>query len=85
MTVRITQGGICVDFAANEGHLTVTYQITGGTGRFKGASGDLTLNSTLTAALSNSSGAAVLLTNTGEFEGAAFGAAIDAERQGERQ
>lgn len=85
LTVNITEGGLCVDFAANEGHLTVTYKITGGTGRFNGASGTLTLTSTLHAVLSSASGSAVLLTNTGKFEGTVIGAAMDEERQDERQ
>jgi len=67
------------------GHLTLTYQITGGTGRFNGASGTLTLTAILVPVLENASGAAVLLTNTGEFEGTVFGVAIGEERQDERQ
>ena len=76
LTARITQGAICVDLAAGVGHLTVTYQITGGTGRFKGASGTLTLTATLLPVLYNASNAPALLTNTGEFEGTVFGVDI---------
>lgn len=35
LTVRITEGAVCVDLAAGW-HLAKTYQITGGAGRFKG-------------------------------------------------
>lgn len=86
LMVGITGGAICVDLTALVGRLTVTYQITGGTGRFNGASGALTLNSTLTAVLFDTSNppAAKLLTNMGKFEGTVFGAAIDDEREDER-
>ena len=76
LTVGITQGALCVDLTANVGHLTVAYQITGGTGRFKGASGALTLTATLMPVLYNASNAPALLTNTGEFDGTVFGVAI---------
>jgi len=50
--------------------LTETYQITGGTGRFKGVSGGtLTLRATVRPVLTSASGAHVLLTSTGVFEG----------------
>ena len=71
LTVGVTDGVLCVDFdrPVPVGHLTETYQITGGTGRFKGASGTLQLTGTLSAVLFSASNAAVLLTNTGEFKG----------------
>ncbi len=85
LTVRITGGAVCADLTAGVGHLTVTYQITGGTGRFKGASGTLTLTATLMPVLLNASNAPELLTNTGEFEGTVFGVAIGEVVQDERQ
>jgi len=86
LTVGVTAGSsLCIDLTAGVGHLTLTYQITGGTGRFNGASGTLTLTAILVPVLENASGAAVLLTNTGEFEGTVFGVAIGEERQDERQ
>src|SRR5262249_25215453 len=86
LTVSITEGAICVDLTAGVGHVSFTYQITGGTGRFKSASGMLTLTSELSPVLFNASDAPALLTNTGEFEGTIFGAALEEEdRQEERQ
>lgn len=41
LTTKITDGSVCVDLSIPEGNITVTYQITGGTGRFKNASGTL--------------------------------------------
>jgi hypothetical protein len=60
------------------------YQITGGTGRFTGASGKLTMTATIAPVLRNASNAPALLTNTGEFEGTIVGAEEE-ERQDERQ
>ncbi len=75
MTVNITEGAICIDLTAVVGHLTVTYQITGGTGRFRGASGTLTLTGLLKPVLFDASGNPKLLTNTGKFEGTVLGVA----------
>ena len=75
LTVKITGGAICIDLAAGMAHLTETYQITGGTGRFKGASGALTLTATLIPVVFNASNGVVLATITGEFEGTVLGVA----------
>jgi hypothetical protein len=84
LTVKVTEGALCVDLDHLVGHLTETYQITGGTGRFNGASAScgvaghctLKLTGTLGAVLFDASGAAKLLTNTGEFEGTVSALAI---------
>lgn len=76
MTVNVTGGGICADLNLPTGQLTETYQITGGTGRFKSASGNLTLTGTLLPILSDPSGNPKLLANTGEFEGTVLGVAV---------
>lgn len=46
LTVSLTQGGDCIDFVHMVGHCTVTFSISGGTGRFKNASGVLTYTET---------------------------------------
>jgi hypothetical protein len=69
LTVTVTEGVLCVDLDNMVGHLTETYQITGGTGRFKGASGALQSAGRLKPVLFSASNAAVLLTNTGELKG----------------
>jgi hypothetical protein len=43
LTYKIKDGHSCIDFTAAAANTTVTQQITGGTGRFKNASGTLTL------------------------------------------
>jgi hypothetical protein len=85
LTVNITEGAICIDFAAGMAHLTENYQITGGTKRLKGASGTLTLTATLIPALFNASNGVVLATNTGKFEGTVFGVDIGEEGRDEQQ
>jgi hypothetical protein len=86
LTVGVTAGSsICIDFAAGMAHLTTNYQITGGTGRFKGASGALTLTATLMPVLFTASGGVPLTTDTGEFEGTVSGVAIGEDGQDERQ
>ena len=87
LAVGITGGTLCVDLVAQPpvGHLTETYQITGGTGRFKGATGTLALKATLGAVLFDTSGMAKFLMSTGELEGTVVRAAVEEERQGEQQ
>ena len=85
LIVTVVDGSGCVNPAAGKAALIVNYQITGGTGRFTGASGDLTMTATLMAVLRNASNAPALLTNTGKFEGTIFRAALeDEEREDER-
>jgi len=84
LTVKVTQGAICIDLSARMAHLTEIYQITGGTGRFKGASGALTLMATLIPVLFNASNGVELATMTGEFEGTVFGVARGEDGQDER-
>jgi len=69
VTLMEGEGVLCVDLDHGVGHLTETYQITGGTGRLKGASGTLQLTGKLMPVLFSASGQPVLLTNTGELKG----------------
>ena len=69
LTVTVTEGVLCVDVDHLVGHLTETYQITGGTGRFKGASGTLQSTGKLKPVLFSAANATVLLTNVGELKG----------------
>ena len=69
LMVNLTDGGDCIDFAANEAHCTLTLQVTGGTGRFQGATGVLTLTETATPILADASSNPVFFTETGEFKG----------------
>jgi hypothetical protein len=73
LKVNLTDGGDCIDFAANQAQCTLTFQVTGGTGRFKNASGGLTFTETSTPLLSDASSNPVFFTETGEFTGTISG------------
>ena len=75
LKVNLMEGGDCIDFAANEAHCTLIFQIAGGTGRFQGAFGILTLTETATPILSDASNNPVFFTETGEFTGMISGVA----------
>jgi hypothetical protein len=69
LMVNLTDGGDCIDFAANQAQCTLTFHVTGGTGRFQGATGALTLTEASTPILSDASSNPVFFTETGEFTG----------------
>ena len=73
LIVTIKDGSGCVNPAAGNAALTVNYQVTGGTGRFEGATGTLTYTATMTPVLLNASNAPALLTLTGEIDGTVSG------------
>ena len=85
MTVKVTGGGLCVDLAAGVAQFGLTYQITGGTGRFEGASGSLTRTAIWTPVLFDSNNGVLMGTDTGQFEGTVSGPGIKGEGQDERQ
>jgi hypothetical protein len=73
--VNITGGGICLNPGAGMAHLTETYEIARGTGRFKHASGTLNLMVSVVPVVFNAAGGPQLLTMTGKFEGTIAGIA----------
>ena len=74
LNVTLTQGGDCIDLAHMKGHCTLTLQIMGGTGRFKGAKkGVLTYTETAVPVLADASDNPVFFTETGEITGAVSG------------
>ena len=85
LNVKLTQGGDCIDLVANEGHCTLTLQITGGTGRFKDASGVLTYTETALPVLPDYFNNPVFFDETGEFTGTVSGVAGEENGQEERQ
>jgi len=84
LNVKLTDGGDCIDLVANEGHCTLTFQITGGTGRFKDASGILTYTETALPVLSDYFGNPVFFDETGELTGMVSGVDREKNRQEER-
>jgi hypothetical protein len=85
LKVNLTQGDDCVDLAAQEGHCTLTLQITGGTGRFKNASGTLTFTETSVPVLADAVHNPVFFAATGEFTGMVSGVTRGAGREEEQQ
>jgi hypothetical protein len=71
--VQMTQGSDCIDFAAGNAFCTRILQITGGTGRYKSASGMLTLTETVTPVLADSGGNPVFFAATGQVSGTLSG------------
>jgi hypothetical protein len=79
LKVNLTQGADCVDLAAQQAHCTLTLQIAGGTGRFKDASGTLTLNETNVPVLADTLNNPVFFASTGEFTGTVSGVGKDGD------
>jgi hypothetical protein len=75
LKVSLTQGADCIDLAAQQAHCTVTFQITGGTGRFQNAAGTLTLTETVVPVLADAFSNPVFFASTGEFTGTVSGVA----------
>ena len=72
LIVTVKDGSGCVNLVERFSALIVNYQITGGTGRFANASGELTMTATQTPVLRNATNAPALLPIAGQFEGTIF-------------
>jgi hypothetical protein len=78
LKVNLTGGSDCIDFAAGEALCIRVFQVTGGTGRFKNASGGtVTLTMTVVPVLADASNNPVFFAVTGEVTGAVPGVALD--------
>jgi hypothetical protein len=75
LTVSLAEGSACIDLAALQGHFTATYRITGGTGRFKDASGVLTLTETARPVLADAFSNPVFFTEVADLTGTVSGVA----------
>ena len=85
LMVQLTQAGDCIDFMALEAQCTMTFKIMGGTGRFKNASGILTLTETNVPVLADASNNPVFFAPTGEITGTVSGMAAEDGGQAERR
>ena len=85
LKVHLTQGSDCIDLAALEALCIRTFQVAGGTGRFQGASGIVTLTETLMPVLADASNHPVFFAITGELTGTVSGVAIEEGPQDERR
>jgi hypothetical protein len=79
LQVDLMHGGDCIDFVHMLGHCTLTFNITGGTGRFKNASGVLTYSETATPLLADGYHLPVFFSEVGEFTGTISRVATEAE------
>ena len=75
LELNLTQGGDCIDLTTGEAHCALTFQISGGTGRFKHASGVLTMTETVATVASDALGNPVLFAATGRYTGTISGVA----------
>ena len=75
LTIELTNGGLCIDFSVLAARMNETFKVTGGTGRFKNASGTLTLNGTVRPLMFTSSAdpQAILLIISGQITGTISG------------
>jgi len=80
--VNLTGGGDCIDPVRMMATCTLTFKISGGTGRFKNASGALTLTETALPVMADSQGNPIFFSEAGEFTGTISGLALeDASRE----
>jgi hypothetical protein len=85
LNVNLTEGFDCIDFAAMEAHCTRTFKITGGTGRFKDASGGLTFTETSVPVLADAFNNPVFFADTGgEITGTVSGVHMEEEHHDEQ-
>lgn len=75
LEVNLTEGGDCINLVTGVANCTLTFNITGGTGRFKHASGVLTMTETVDTVTSDALGNPVFFAATGEFTGKISGVA----------
>ena len=69
LQVNLTGGSDCIDFAVGKALCVRVFQITGGTGRFDTASGNITLTMVVAPAVGDASNIPVLFTVTADIKG----------------
>ena len=69
LKIALTHGYDCIDFTALVAHCVFTFQIVGGTGRFKDASGMLTMTETVSPVLADATNNPVFFAATGDITG----------------
>ena len=83
LKVSLTQETDCIDLSVFQAHCVLNFQITGGTGRFKNATGLLTLTETVVPVLVDAFGNPVFFAATGEITGTVSGVAKEEDHKGE--
>jgi hypothetical protein len=85
LKVTLTEGGDCIDPVHMMARCTLTFKITGGTGRFKNASGVLTYDETALPLLADALSNPVLASERGEITGTISGLAMEDNQQGDQR
>ena len=85
LKVKLTEGHDCIDFVALEAHCTRIFEVTGGTGRFKDASGTLTLTETVHPVMTNAAGFPAFFMAAGKFTGTISGVVSKEQDPDEQQ
>lgn len=83
LQVTLTGGADCIDLVHQVANCTFTLKINGGTGRFKNASGTLTLTEVAAPVLADATGNPVFFSEAGQFTGTISGIAREDVRQQE--
>jgi hypothetical protein len=73
LEVTLTEGGDCIDLTTGIANCVLTFKITSGTGRFKKATGSLTMTETVLTVIADSTGNPALFAVTGSFTGDVHG------------
>ncbi len=85
LNVSLTLETDCIDLTVLQAHCVLYFQVTGGTGRFKDASGVLTLTETVVPVLADALNNPVFFAATGEVTGTISGVSREADHQEDRQ
>jgi hypothetical protein len=85
LNVSLTLETDCIDLSVLQAHCVLNFKVTGGTGRFKNATGLLTLTETVVPVLADINSNPVFFASTGEITGTVSGVAKAADSQDERQ
>lgn len=86
LILTIKEGSDCINFAPPEGaHCIRVFNITGGTCRFKDATGTLTFDEMLSPAVFDATNTPVFFSVTGDVTGTISGGAAEEKRQDEQR
>jgi hypothetical protein len=85
LKITLNEGGDCIDFVRMVGHCTLNFKITGGTGRFRNASGVLTYTETSLPLLANGLNQPVLFSEAGELRGMISGLTMEDKSEDEQR
>lgn len=77
LVLKLTVGSDCINLVTQEADCVLTFQITGGTGRFRNASGTLTMTEKALPAVLDAGNNPAVYIATGNFAGTISGVAVE--------